>query len=579
MNNYYFRAMAIDFDGTLTAESDIVSASALAAIAQARQQGLKALLVTGRILAELRQVFPSVDQWFDSVVAENGAVFSTAGNETLLSAPVEFELDRALVEAAVPFRRGRVLLASQVSFEPDIQAQIRRLGLECQLVRNRSELMILPSGMSKGFGVCRALEMLGISHHNTIGVGDAENDHSLLSACEIGVAVANAVDGLKRHADVVLEASNGQGVANFIRQSVLTREVPLRPLHWQIELGQLDSGEKLSIAASQINLLITGRSKSGKSYVAGALAEHLIEQGYSVCIIDPEGDYASLGELHGVQRLGEPGRCPDIAQIRRLITHHFSSVIVDMSLLDSRQHATCTKELLEQLSEDREATGLPHWIIIDEAHHTLDLPSRMVAELAGGQKGYCFITYQPKSFIKQFDRSIDVILALPEGKRTAGPDPLEETSRLCGLDVPGALGDAGQGQAVVIYPGATGECQLVSLSVRRTAHVRHWHKYLSARLPLKHRFTFRLPGETGGTVAANVQEFRDILGATSKEIVSGHALRRDFSRWITDVLQDAELAATLRLLEEKFIDSNQADEDVSLFRDKARTAIGERYVD
>ncbi|MDH5304903.1 MAG: HAD hydrolase family protein, partial [Gammaproteobacteria bacterium] len=87
--------MAIDFDGTLTAESDIVSASALAAIAKARQQGLKALLVTGRILAELRQVFPSVDQWFDSVVAENGAVFSTAGNETLLSAPVEFELDRA----------------------------------------------------------------------------------------------------------------------------------------------------------------------------------------------------------------------------------------------------------------------------------------------------------------------------------------------------------------------------------------------------------------------------------------------------------------------------------------------------
>ncbi|MDH4316223.1 MAG: HAD hydrolase family protein [Gammaproteobacteria bacterium] len=578
MNNY-FRAIAVDFDGTLTAESDMASESALLAIAEVRRRGLQALLVTGRILTELRQVFPSVDQWFDGIVAENGAVFCADGNETLLSSPVEPELDRALVEAAVPFRRGRILLASQVAFEPEIQAQIRRLGLECQLVRNRAELMILPPGVSKGFGVSRALESLGISHHNTIAIGDAENDHSLLSICEIGVAVANAVDGLKRHADVVLQESNGEGVANFIRHSVLATDVPLHPLHWQIELGQLDSGELVSIAASQINILITGRSKSGKSYVAGALAERLIEQGYAVCIIDPEGDYASLGELHGVQRLGEPGKCPDIAQIRRLITHHFGSVIVDLSLLDSCEHATCTKELLEQLSEDREATGLPHWIVIDEAHHTLDLPGKMVTALAGGQKGYCLITYQPTVFAKQLDGSIDIMLALPGGKRTPGADPLEETGRLCGLDVPSLLDSASQGQAAVIRPGATSACQLISLSARRTAHVRHWHKYLSARLPPKHRFIFRLSGETGGTVAANVQEFRDVLGSTSKEVVFGHALRRDFSRWIADVLQDATLADALRLLEEKLIGSNQAAEDIRSFRDNAVKAIGERYVD
>ena len=66
----------------------------------------------------------------------------------------------------------------------------------------RGELMILPSGVSKGTGVHHALGTLGISPHSAIGLGDAENDLSLLSTCELGVAVGNAVDSLRAHADL-----------------------------------------------------------------------------------------------------------------------------------------------------------------------------------------------------------------------------------------------------------------------------------------------------------------------------------------------------------------------------------------
>ena len=38
-------------------------------------------------------------------------------------------------------------------------------------------------GVSKGSGLFGGLGDLGISHHNTIAIGDAENDHSLLEAC------------------------------------------------------------------------------------------------------------------------------------------------------------------------------------------------------------------------------------------------------------------------------------------------------------------------------------------------------------------------------------------------------------
>ncbi len=46
------------------------------------------ILVTGRIMSELRAVFPEVDEHVDAVVAENGAVLVTHGGVRLLADPV-----------------------------------------------------------------------------------------------------------------------------------------------------------------------------------------------------------------------------------------------------------------------------------------------------------------------------------------------------------------------------------------------------------------------------------------------------------------------------------------------------------
>jgi hydroxymethylpyrimidine pyrophosphatase-like HAD family hydrolase len=575
--NEYFRAIAVDFDGTL-AEAGVPSESALAAIEEARAQGLRVVLVTGRILVELREVFPAVDRRFDAVVAENGAALLIGGSLRLLSAPVEFELDEALVERAVPFRRGQVLLATQAGYEVEIQEEIRRLGLECQLVHNRGELMILPPGIAKGFGLHQALASLGISPHNALGVGDAENDHSLLSVCEIGAAVGNAVDGLKRHADVVLEEHGGEGVAALLRRSVLGSEAPLRPRRWRLELGRFIDGGRATIPASQINMLVTGRSKAGKSFVGGALAERLIELGYSVCLIDPEGDYVPLGELHGVECLGGAGQPPDIEQVRRFIAHRFGSVIVDLSLVDSARHAVFTQALLRALATERQATGLPHWIIIDEAHHALGLPGELLTALDQGQKGYCLMTYQPQVLAEHLCGSMDVVVALPGGKRLEGPDPVAEIDRLCGLKLADCLDRAGQGQAVLVQLERR-EARMLSLAPRRTAHVRHWHKYLRARLPPRLRFVFRRPGEAGGTPAANIEEFHDLVRAASAEALAFHARQGDFSRWIAEAVQDEMLARTIRPVEQQFSGSGHTDGDIGALRDGVVTAIERRYGD
>ena len=59
-------------------------------------------------------------------------------------------------------------------------------------------------------------------------------------------------------------------------------------------------GHVLTLALRGRNAIIAGDAQSGKSWVTGLACEQLILQGYSVCVIDPEGDYRTLESLPGV---------------------------------------------------------------------------------------------------------------------------------------------------------------------------------------------------------------------------------------------------------------------------------------
>jgi len=76
--------------------------------------------------------------------------------------------------------------------------------------------MVLPSGVNKGSGLHAALDELGISSHNVVAVGDAENDLPMLRMSACGAAVANALLSVKEEADVILEKPRGAGVSELI---------------------------------------------------------------------------------------------------------------------------------------------------------------------------------------------------------------------------------------------------------------------------------------------------------------------------------------------------------------------------
>jgi hydroxymethylpyrimidine pyrophosphatase-like HAD family hydrolase len=76
--------------------------------------------------------------------------------------------------------------------------------------------MVLPAGINKATGLTAALSELGLSPHNVVGVGDAENDHAFLGSCECSVAVVNALPAVKQQADFVSLGDHGDGVAELI---------------------------------------------------------------------------------------------------------------------------------------------------------------------------------------------------------------------------------------------------------------------------------------------------------------------------------------------------------------------------
>jgi HAD superfamily hydrolase (TIGR01484 family) len=211
------RTLATDYDGTI-ATHGTVDPDTLDALRRLRDAGGTLILVTGRELPQLKQVFPQLGL-FHIVVAENGAVlyWPEGQREKTLCEPPEEAFVRALHERGVkPLSVGRVIVATYEPHETTVLAVIRDLGLERQVIFNKGAVMVLPSGVNKASGLTSALAELGIDAANVAGVGDAENDHALLQLCGLGAAVANALPSLKEHADLVLAATHGAGVSELI---------------------------------------------------------------------------------------------------------------------------------------------------------------------------------------------------------------------------------------------------------------------------------------------------------------------------------------------------------------------------
>jgi hypothetical protein len=505
------------------------------------------------------------------VILENGALIASERVTRLLATPVDPTLDAILAREGAPFRRGEVILALAAGGEPLVSDGIRRLGLDCQLVRNRNELMVLPAGVSKGHGVLEALAEVGVSCHNTLAVGDAENDLALLEACGLGVGVSNTVESVKRAADWVLERANGAGIIDLLSDDSFPPSGIPHPRRWHIEVGRSADGSALSLPASQVNVLVSGPTTSGKSYIAGLLAEQLIRAAYTVLIFDAEGDYESLNALPGVITLGQGERTPDARQVIEMLHHRFGTVVVDLSGCPAEERRRFYAEISPTIWSHRAATGLPHWILVDEAQYFFLGEAASSESVAQASGGLLLVTYEPDLLPAPLLDAVDVEILLPGAERSARlaiPDDglLRELTR------------AGDKHALIVTRWDPGAAVIVSLVPRQTAHLRHWHKYLAGQLPRSRRFFFlRSPGNANGATAANIIELHRELARCDHDVLVHHTARGDFSRWLEDVFSDGMLSQEFATIEEHL--RRDRDWPIEAARYELLAAIERRYLD
>ncbi|MGA9356979.1 MAG: HAD family hydrolase [Mycobacterium sp.] len=544
----FFKVVAVDFDGTLTAGGS-VAPHALEAIEQARRNGLAIVLVTGRIRGELEAEFSQEADHVDAMVLENGAVIVIEGRAHALAPPVDGGLGQALAERGVPYRRGEVIIAADGEHAKTVIEVIGELGLDYQITRNRAALMVLPAGITKGTGLATVLAELNLSPHNTVAVGDAENDLSLFGIAEIGAAVADAVSSVRRNADIVLDEPDGSGVAELLTGPYLTGAQRWCPTRRWVDIGAFDDTTSTRIPGSQGRILVTGPAASGNSYLVGLMAERWIQANYCVLVLDPEGDHVQLQQLNQVQVVDDGHHLPEPAELVNTL-HPHSSMVVDMSALPEPSKIDYLHRLRSAAEAHRERYGFPHWVIYDEAQLLgADEQARWVR-----RGGYVLSSFAPASLPAHEIDSSDVVLTLTNAEISADIDSRRRATIRFG----------------------SGPARGFTIADRQTAHVRHCHKYADIRLPQERRFYFHIGDGQPIAPAATMRDFGTAVMHLDQQTLEYHLERGDFSHWLDGTIADKELATQVAGWEDELLAHRAV--DLERIRHQLIHAVEQRYL-
>lgn len=530
-------ALAVDYDGTIAAHGRLEPGTARA-LARVRESGRKLILVTGRLLPDLRSVCPDADLIFDAIVAENGAlVHVPARRDTrILGDAPEASLLGALTRLGVRFDLGASILATDEAFAERALTAIREAGVERTLVFNKGSLMLLPGGITKGTGLLAALAAMELSPHNVVAVGDAENDHAFLSLAECAVAVADAIPALKERADYVTRAPNGRGVIELIEEHVLDDLAGLLPrlTRHDLPLGHAADGTAVTLPAHRASVLIVGPSGSGKSTLTGLLVERIVSAGRSLCLLDPEGDHQAFAELAGTVVLGGKTErtlaTPD--EVAQLLRRPAGGLVLNLSALSKAEKVSYATKVLAVVSAARAASGLPHWLIIDEVHHIVPAEGSAAVDLVrAGAESLALITMSPDLLAADVRREVRTMLTTDPIAAAGGPPLAPGESLLVPLD--------GRGVPPIRF----------RVAPREVEHRRHIRKYTEGELPPDRSFYFRGPDDRLNLRAANLVRFVELAEGVDEATWAHHLRGGEYSRWMRQMIKDPEIAEEISALE------------------------------
>jgi hypothetical protein len=254
--------------------------------------------------------------------------------------------------------------------------------------------------------------------------------------------------------------------------------------------------------------------------------------------------------------LGGEDPPPAPRDLLRALRYPDRSVVIDLSHIPQDAKVDYIRATLPALNIMRRRTGLPHRILVDEAHYFLhDAEALHLLDL--DTNGYTVVTYCASRLPAELIAATEVMLVTCESnpteidalcRRCAACQAKEEArarwSALAHLAV-------GQAFALPITEEAGGELKMFNIGQRLTPHVRHRQKYVDVPVTESRAFEFAAKG--GPAVRARtLRQFVAAVEHAPPAAVAPYARRGDFSRWIADVFGDRALADELRHHERRF---------------------------
>lgn len=248
------QAVFFDVDGTLLSHTQhLVPSSTRRALDQLRRKGIKRVLATARHVLELTML-PVGDIDFDGYVTLNGQLCLDAQGNVISGNPITGPDKEAIIhlfnEKTVPvmllerdamycnFIDQNVVFAQQAVSTPlpDVgmytgneiyQAIIfaergnplfSRLS-GCKITRwNDPAVDVISRQGGKAAGIMAYLQFDHIPRADSMAFGDGENDMEMLQFVGTGVAMGNADDLVKQHADFVTDSVDHDGIEKALIQ-------------------------------------------------------------------------------------------------------------------------------------------------------------------------------------------------------------------------------------------------------------------------------------------------------------------------------------------------------------------------
>jgi hypothetical protein len=137
-----------------------------------------------------------------------------------------------------------------------------------------------------------------------------------------------------------------------------------------IEMGRGPGGESVGLDLEELlatRLLVQGNSGSGKSHLLRRLLEEsagFVQQ----VVIDPEGDFVSLGESFGHAAVEAAGYSNgEIAKMAARVREHRASVVLNLEGIEMDAQMRCAATFLSALFDAPREHWYPALVVVDEA--------------------------------------------------------------------------------------------------------------------------------------------------------------------------------------------------------------------